>query len=583
MKEFFLGNELIALGAISAGARAVYSYPGTPASEILASFMKYAPDRYAQWSVNEKVALEIAAGEAICGNFVLCAMKQVGLNVAADPLFSTAYTGVEGALVIVSADDPGPHSSQTEQDSRMYAMAAQIPVFDPCNPVDAYRLVRKAFSVSHEFEIPVLFRPVMRVCHSRQNFDAEDMETADPTIMFNRDPGRWAATPHYRAVLHDELLKKLDAIALAEYAGRDVPGANRLAVVTSGYPDSIVRDVQREIRLPVDIIPIDMPYPIAADYIRRIEDAYERVLVLEETFPVIENQFTDRRRVSGKSDGTVQSLGEITADDVERSLSAFVKTGAPSRAHVALDAPPPAKPRLCAGCGHRPAFYAIRKAAPGGIYPGDIGCYTLGVNLNAVDSCLCMGASITLAEGIRRANPAKTVIATIGDSTFFHSGLPALVNMRMNNSDIVVCILDNATTAMTGFQPVPHEVSDISIEGLVKGIGIQFIRSCDPYRLGASIELVKEAMQFSKANSTPSVIIFRHPCITHGENMVKKRVAVLDSCRNCAICYRQFECPAIYEDRAANVARIDAAACCECGVCIDVCPFGSIVEAGDND
>jgi len=576
--EFLLGNETIARGAIDSGAHAAYAYPGTPSSEILSAFAQFAPERFSQWSINEKTALECAIAEAISGRSALCAMKQVGLNASADPLFSSAYTGVKGSLVIVSADDPGPHSSQTEQDSRMYAHAARLPVFDPSSPEDAYLLTKKAFELSARFSIPVLLRPVMRVCHSRQSIELPAQKNElEPATPFERNISRWAATPKFRANLHTELLKKLGEIA--DSIAITIPAKHKTIIIASGYAWSLAKDYEAEFSDKADLIKIDLPYPMSRRTIEKIESAYDKIIILEETFPVMEDQFLDKRKIVGKWNGCVPSKGEMTLDTVRSVLETELDINAKTCPDSSHPLPPVARPTLCAGCGHRAAFYAIKKAYPDGIFPSDIGCYTLGVNLGAVDTVLVMGASVSFAEALSRTNPEKPVIATIGDSTFFHSGIPPLINALASKSSFVLAILDNTTTAMTGFQPVPHEgQSPISIEKLVEGIRIPFMKTIDPYDIESSVTLVKEAHEASHSNNAPSVIVFRHPCVTKNRIKGKKFPEITSSCKNCRICYEKFECPALSEDKTEKRASVNNRLCNSCMVCIKVCPFGAISE-----
>jgi indolepyruvate ferredoxin oxidoreductase alpha subunit len=577
--EFLLGNEAIARGARDAGAHSAYSYPGTPASEILPAFRECAPDRFSQWSLNEKTALELAIAEAFSGRKALCSMKQVGLNASADPLFSAAYTGVKGALVIVTADDPGPYSSQTEQDSRMYAVSAKLPVLDPSSPSDAYRLTKLAFDLSARFQTPVLLRPVMRICHTRESLDlpsAGNEALSQP--LFERDVPRWAATPKFRAMLHSALLKKLDDISSA--VPITIPRKNKTTVVTSGYAYSLAKDIEPEFEGMFDLIKVDMPYPMPLSAIEAIESSYERIIILEETFPVMENQFLDKRKIAGKWNGRVPVKDEMTLDTVRTVLSGEFGIGKKQSADSAQPVPPAARPTLCAGCGHRAAFYSMKKAFPDAIFPGDIGCYTLGVNLGAVDTVLDMGASVSFAESLSRANPGKPVIASIGDSTFFHSGIVPLINAYMSRSSFVLCILDNSTTAMTGFQPVPHAEGVVSIERILNGIGIKSLRIIDPYDINESVNAVKESYQLSVDNKSPSVVIFRHPCVTKGKIRGKSVVKIDESkCKNCRLCYEKFECPALYENKQTGKAAVNGKLCSGCGVCIGLCPFGAITEA----
>lgn len=576
--NFYLGNELIALGAIAAGASSVYAYPGTPSSEILTAFQKFAPSRYAQWSINEKIALELASAAAISGSHSLCVMKQVGLNVAADPLFSVAYTGVTGALVIVSADDPGPHSSQTEQDSRLYAYAAKIPVFDPASPKDAFDLTQKAFQISKKYGIPVIVRPVMRVCHSRSGFNQPENMGAEIKGKFVKDASRWAATPKFRAALHLKLIEKLNLIAHEFYDDIKIEKRHATAIIASGYAYAVCVDIVEKFKIETDIIKIDMPHPISPKFLDNIEKTYDKILVLEETFPLVEQSFTDRRKVFGKLSGTVISAGEFTADACISAMELFFgKTFLSVEKYTDKSAQAPAKPRLCAGCGHRSAFYAIKRAAPSGIYAGDIGCYTLGTNLKAVDTCICMGASIAFAESLKRENPEKPVIATIGDSTFFHTGIPALLNAKINDAPIVLTILDNGTTAMTGFQPVPHSNGKVSIEKVIEGMGFDFIKVCDPYEIQKSVALVKEALNYAETSKTPAVIIFRRECVTETKKIYgKPPIIIEDGCTNCGICYEIFECPALSEEDGKAV--LDETSCNGCMCCVQICPKHVIKE-----
>lgn len=573
IKGFYLGNELMAMAAIHAGVKSAYAYPGTPSSEILSSFQKMAPERYAQWSLNEKIALELASGEAISGSYTMCAMKMVGLNVAADPLFSVAYTGITGAMVLISADDPGPYSSQTEQDSRMYAYSAKVPVFDPCNPQDAYDLTLKAYEISNRYQIPVMVRPVMRVCHSRQNFSTDKEALPPVNGKFAKDTARWAATPKYRRILHEKLNKTLEALA-QEMSPKLPEKKYDMAVVASGYAYSMAKDVIDEFDLPFDLIKIDMPFPLDRQFVVEMEMVYDRIVVLEESFPVIEHNFTIK--TVGRLTGLVPSEGELTADIIADCLT---QTAGMTRHEVKTPehaAPAPLKPRLCAGCGHRPAFFAMKLAAPDGIYPGDIGCYTLGVNLQAVDTCICMGASITLAEALKRSNPEKPVICSIGDSTFFHTGVAGLTNAVLNQAQIVVAVLDNETTAMTGFQPVPHMTGKITIEQAATGAGVKHIAKVDPYNLSKSTEALRAALKYAETEKSPAVVIFTKPCVTQKRYKNKKTAEIKDNCVDCTICYEIFECPAISRDDDKRQAVIDEEACVGCMVCLQVCPNKAI-------
>ena len=465
MRRLMLGNEAIARGLLENGCAVATSYPGTPASEILASVaaMRKAEgmDMHVQWAVNEKIAFEIAYAGAMTGLRTAVSMKQVGLNVASDPLMSAAYMGTKGGFVVISADDPGPHSSQTEQDSRMMAMMAKIPVLDPDSPRQAKEMVGLAFSLSEAFEIPVMVRPTTRVCHARQDVALEPLVKMPRQPVFERDPARWAATPKFRHHLHGELEGKLAAIAAYEgtapiYLNPSVKGPQ--AVVVSGVAAAHTIEIMRAIGLwgTLPLYQVRQPFPLHTAFVAQLAEQHDTVLVIEETTGMIEMQLGDRQRVTGKLSGAVPRVGELTPEAIEQVLCDFVHRPCTVKTPPAV---PGRRPTLCAGCPHRASFFAIKKAAPRAIYTSDIGCYTLGLNLGAVDTVLCMGAAISQAAGFYHAFKGEAkprdVVATIGDSTFFHAGLPALVDAVAQGVRFVLVILDNRTTAMTGNQPTP--------------------------------------------------------------------------------------------------------------------------------
>lgn len=509
VRQILLGNEAIAYGLLESGCTSAASYPGTPASEILNVVSRLKKDHglklHVEWSINEKVAFEVAIANSYTGRPSAAIMKQVGLNVAADPLMSGAYTGVKGPFLVISADDPGPHSSQTEQDSRFQAMMAKIPVFDPSSPSEARDFVRLAFALSGKYEIPVMLRPTTRVCHARQ-----DMETAtladNPTFpVFEKNPARWAATPKFRLVLHRQLNEKLEKIAFEpEYAPRlinapDLPAEaadcphKGLCIVASGVALAHAREIMAELGLlsTVPLYAVSMPFPLSPAFRDELVSRYRKILVLEETYPVIELQFQNREKVLGRTNGTVPAAGELLPEIVEDIIRSFLSLS--SADTPAAPAFPGRRPTLCAGCPHRASFFAIKKAFPKGIYPGDIGCYTLGLNLGAVDTVLCMGASISQAAGFYHTfssarDDFPAICATIGDSTFFHAGIPALINAVVQGARFVLVILDNSTTAMTGHQPTPalgrtvdgRPVPAVSIPEIVKACGVRFVSEADP-------------------------------------------------------------------------------------------------------
>lgn len=600
-----LGNEAIALGLMENGCTMATSYPGTPASEILASFAALQKEesmpRHVQWAVNEKVAFEIAYAGSMTGLRTAVSMKQVGLNVASDSLMSAAYLGVTGGFVVISADDPGPHSSQTEQDSRLMAMMAKIPVLDPDSPMQAKEMVATAFELSEAFEIPVMLRPTTRVCHARQDIQPGNIQWHPREIHFQKDPARWAATPKFRFHLHQALEKKLDAIAsypktapIRLNTGANASKALIVSGVAAGHAKEIMKDLNLWDRIPM--YQVLQPFPLHKDFVSHMIGTYDEILVVEETTGIIEMQLADRHRIKGKLTRSVPRVGELLPETVQKIISEFAGMDT-----VDIDggSDPGVRPTLCAGCPHRAAFFAIKKAAPKGIYPSDIGCYTLGLNLGAVDTVLCMGAAVSQAAGFYHAfkNEKKPpdIVATIGDSTFFHAGVPALIDAVVQKVSFVLVILDNRTTAMTGNQPTPavgmgaggEPLNSVEIEALVEGCGVKFCRVEDPYNLNEFISLLKDAVKYSRKHG-PAVVISRHPCLIDRLRKEKPahhpiQVEVSDECDGCGFCVDHFECPALVLNEEASQINIDPVLCNGCGVCICVCPKKSIKEVGKDD
>ena len=595
-----MGNEAIGRGIMECGCSVAASYPGTPASEILEAVVAFSRETghrmHVEWSVNEKVAYEVALAASYTGKRAAVSMKQVGLNVASDPFMRSAYLGVKGGLLVVSADDPGPHSSQTEQDSRFFAMFAKIPVLDPSSPREAKEMVGLAFELSEAYEIPVMLRPTTRVCHARQAVALLPPAEETRTAHFEKDPKRWCATPGFVLGLHRELTAKIDRLAAdARLVPAFSPGDGtrpRTCIIASGVAFAHTWDVLDELGLAgaVDRFQVKAPYPLPADFIEHVHAAYERILVVEETYPVIEMQLADRR-IAGRVSKFVPNEGELTPEVIRAVVEKFL--GLPASASAAGARPAGTRPTLCAGCGHRAAYYAISQTFPRGIFPGDIGCYTLGMNLGAVDTVHCMGAGISQAAGFYHAyaydgGEFPTIVATIGDSTFFHSGIPALVNATFQKARIIVVILDNSTTAMTGHQPTPQlgrtasgELSQpISIRDLVRASGVSFLREAEAYDVQAFTGLLKEADRYCRsADGGVAVIIASSPCVLAetGPARAPQAVRITEECTGCRECLDMFECPALVWDEEAGRVGISRAACNQCGVCLAVCPTGAIV------
>jgi indolepyruvate ferredoxin oxidoreductase alpha subunit len=554
--KVLLGNEAIARGLMESGCQFIASYPGTPSSEILPAVVRFKNenhlDTYIEWSTNEKVAFENALVASYTGKRAAVSMKQVGLNVATDPLMSSAYIGTIGGFVIISCDDPGPHSSQTEQDTRFMAMFAKIPVLDPASPKDAQKMLPIAFDLSEKYQIPVLFRSVLRVSHAQQSITFNPIPKMDREADFPRNPQRWSATPRFRFILHKQLNMKLkeitrefNAMTSLNFIENDQERAV-LGVIAGGIGYAIIRDILPELDLQEDIpiLKIGTPYPLPTEIVEAFTRKCDHVLILEETEPVIELQIRDKSKIIGRLDGTVPNEGEMLPEVVTQILSGLCRkysipiretpSTLPLENIVTSLGLPIRRPTLCSGCPHRSSFFALKRAFPNGIFPSDIGCYTLGMNMESVDTCHDMGASITFASGLYQAyhqdGKEVPIIATIGDSTFYHSGAPGLLNAVYNGSRFVLIILDNSITAMTGMQPTPesgvtadgHPGQALSIEELVKGCGVKYLKVLNPYDLKGMIREVKKAYQYTRQpEGGMAVLIARYPCITYQKDQLK--------------------------------------------------------------
>ena len=616
-EEILLGNGAIALGLVEAGCQVVTSYPGTPSSEILPEVIRFVKseglDTYVEWSTNEKVALDNAFAASVTGKRAACCMKQVGLNVAADSLMSAAYMGTVGGFLIISCDDPGPHSSQTEQDTRLMARLAKVPVLDPSNPQEAREMVGLGLDISEEFRIPVILRPAIRVCHARQNIQFGSIKKDGKEASFEKNPGRWAATPRFRLILHGELNQKLEEIrrrfeSLSEYNTHNLePGRTYpIGIIAGGVPHSVIRDIlSEEGRADIPLLKIGTPYPFPEGLALDFMSACQKVLVIEETDTVIEYFLRDREKLLGRLSGHVPAEGELAPHVVHGMVSQVLQelnlepfTAVEDTEAVELVQSlqlPVRRPTLCPGCPHRSAFFAIRKVKPKAIFTSDIGCYTLGLNLGAVDTCLDMGAAITMASGFYHSfaqdEEEQPIVATIGDSTFFHSGTAGLLNAVYNGARFILVILDNMTTAMTGMQPTPalgikadgSEGKTITLERAVAGCGVDFIEVIDPYDIKKMTGVIKKATEYvSEPEGGIAVIIARHPCvIAYRDEAIpeKKKTQITDDCKECNFCLDRFECPALFHDENLGRTDINRQICADCGQCLSVCPTGCIVEA----
>jgi indolepyruvate ferredoxin oxidoreductase alpha subunit len=609
-----LGNVAIARGLIEAGCHVMTSYPGTPSSEILPAAVAFKKelglDTYIEWSVNEKVAFDNALAASWAGKRSAVAMKQVGLNVAADSLMSSAYTGVIGGMVIISCDDPGPHSSQTEQDSRFFAMFAKVPVYDPSFPQEAKEMVKAAFELSETYQIPVLLRPTIRISHGKQSVKLMPPEVIDRPADFKKDPGRWAATPRYRFILHkklNEILNQIQERFEEDSVWNYEVGSQReglLGIITCSVSFAVLLDLMEDfdIKEVVNILKIGTPYPLPQRRIADFISRHEKVLILEETDSVIESQIFDKSKVWGRMTGHVPIQGELTPEVIQEILSDVLRKLKISDLEMVKDERleelvkelelPVRRPTLCAGCPERPAFFAIKRALPKAIYPSDIGCYTLGLNLQAVDTVIDMGAGITLASGFYQAYHQDKndipIVATMGDSTFYHSGTSSLLNAVYNNARFILVLLDNEITAMTGMQPTPGigvtaegmEGQKIPLEALIRGCGVKWIKTIDPYDVEGMIQLLKEARQYTKSEEGGiAVIVAKHPCIIRYQEVLEEcriEVHITDECNGCRYCVDYFECPALLMNEEEDRVEIDRTLCVDCGVCVKACPRGAI-------
>lgn len=569
-----LGNEGVARGAYEAGANVATAYPGTPSTEITEAIAKY-DEIYAEWSPNEKVALEVAIGASIGGARAIVSMKHVGLNVAADPLFTVSYTGVNGGLVIVVADDPGMHSSQNEQDSRYYARSAHVPMLEPSDSQEAKDFVKMAFEISEKYDTPVLIRMTTRVAHSQSLVEIAERKDV-PLKEYKKDFNKYVMMPgmaRKRHVVVEERMKRLQEDCNSFSLNRIEEGDKSIGIITSG----IVYQYAKEAFPNASFLKLGMVHPLPKKLIEEFASKVDKLYVLEELEPIIEEQIRGWGiDVIGKELFTVQ--GEYSAKLIEERIKELKVQ------EVSGESLPMRPPVLCPGCPHRAAFYVIKKLRLHVM--GDIGCYTLGAlpPLESVDTTVCMGASIGMAHGIAKARGkefAKKTVAVIGDSTFVHSGITGLTDIVYNNGIATVIILDNSTTAMTGHQD--HPATGRTIKGdpapvlnlveLVKAVGIKNVRVVDPFNLEESEAVLREETQ----REEPSVIIFKRPCALLDKTYETPLQIDASACRRCGLCLR-LGCPAI-ENKDGGSITINYALCNGCGLCERVCKFNAIGRA----
>ena len=588
MKELLSGNEAIARGAFESGVTVAAAYPGTPSTEILENFARY-PGIYAEWAPNEKVAMEVGIGASMAGARTLVAMKHVGVNVAADPLLTFAYTGVNGGFVLVSADDPGMHSSQNEQDNRCYARFAKIPLLEPSDSQEARDMVGLALDISEVFDTPVMLRTTTRVAHSQGLVEIGAHKPRD-LRPYAKDPQKYLMVPAFarlrRAALEDRLAR------LREYSEKSPLNFiewrdKSVGIITSGISYQYVREALPD----ASVLKLGMTNPLPEKTIRQFAGAVSRLVVVEELEPFVQDQVRNMGlAVSGKE--FIPNTGELDTGSLTKKfieagiLKQAVKAETAGMSQPEAPTVPARPPVLCPGCPHRGLYYALKRLKL--TVAGDIGCYTLSglPPLQAMDCCVCMGASIGAAHGMSKANPemAGSTVATIGDSTFLHSGITGLLNMVYNNGTGTVIILDNKTTAMTGHQQHPGtgrtlmgaEAPAVDLETLVKALGVKRVRVVNPLNLEETMEAVRE----EAAAGEPSVIISRCPCVLLTKVSRPAVLAVKDKCIGCKICI-SLGCPAI--SMKDKKALVDPVSCTGCGLCTQVCKEGALVKGGKAD
>ena len=591
MKKMLLtGNEAVARGAYEAGIKFAAAYPGTPSTEILENIAdNYKKEMISEWAPNEKVALESAIGFAVAGGRAFASMKQVGLNVASDPLFSAAYTGVTGGLVVVTADEPGIHSSQTEQDNRYYAKSAKIPMFEPADSQECKDMVVEAIKISEMVAMPVLFRMTTRVCHSKSVVSIEE-RTEVPIAEYKKDIWRYTTMPAVSKKLRVDLEGKL--AKLTEYSNESKfnhieYNNKKIGIITSGISYAYAKEVFGD---EASYFKVGFTYPLPMTKIKEFAKQVETLYVIEEVEPYMEEQIKAAGiKCIGKE--KLPAIDELSVGIINKCLKGINQKKIDTDQSKVVGRPP----SLCAGCPHRPVFYELAKRKDV-MVSGDIGCYGLGAlpPLSAVDTILCMGNSISGGHGMSKAMEAygvpKKVVSVIGDSTFFHSGMTGLLDVVYNNSRTVTIILDNRITGMTGHQNHPgtgynakgEPAKEVDIESIVKALGIKHVRSLNPF----DMKNLSDTLEWAFSLDEPSVIITRWPCALKklsqndkkefGDYFTKFEVNE-DKCIGCKICTK-CGCPALRFDKKSNKAGIDGTMCLGCSTCAQVCPKGAISE-----
>lgn len=578
MDKLMLGNEAVAHGFRDAGGKVISAYPGTPSTEITETAAKF-DDVYSEWAPNEKVAAEVAIGASVAGARSMCAMKHVGLNVAADPVFTAAYTGVCGGMLVAVADDPGMHSSQNEQDSRYHARSSHVPMLEPSDSQECYDFTREAFALSEKFDTPFMLRLTTRIAHSQSVVHTAALETHEPGE-YKKDFRKYVMMPGMAKERH-KVVEKRD-ILLREFAettplNRIEMNSASVGIICSGIGYCYAKEAFPQ----ASFLKIGMAYPLPEKKIKDFAASVDKLLVVEELEPYIEDHL---RRIGVKALGkerlTLQ--GELSPTMLKKAFADIIKSETPAQTEkIELDAAIPSRPPvMCPGCPHRGTFFVLKKL--GLTVCGDIGCYTLGAlpPSEAMDTCVCMGASIGMAHGMEKARGrdfAKKTVAVLGDSTFIHSGITGLIDVVYNKGVSTVIILDNSITGMTGHQQNPttgltiknEPTVAVDLVKLAEAVGVKRVRICDPFDLKGMEKAVRE----ETAAEEPSVIIAQRPCALLKKVKYGAPFAIGDKCRNCGSCLK-IGCPAVV--KRENGPVINAALCCGCGLCTEMCAFGAI-------
>ena len=609
-KRFLLlGNEAIARGVLEAGVGVVTTYPGTPASEIADSISAVAPDAglYMEYSTNEIVAIETAAGAAMCGVRALASMKHVGLNVAADAFITLAYVGVRGGFTIITADDPYCFSSQNEQDNRYYALLANVPCLEPSNPQEAKEMVSYSMNISEKLELPCLFRTTTRVSHTRGPVVFGPLKQPKLKGKFVKDVKRFVMVPAHARIQHKALLEKMERakkISEESLYNKTVRNGSGMGVISSGAAYNYAVEAIDFLDVDASVLKLGMTFPLPEQKIVEFMEKHDQIVIVEELEPYLEMQvraiaknYVPHVKIHGKTiTKYFPRFGELSTRLVVEALAKIAGKALPvaikeidEKYTRVSESVPPRPPVLCPGCPHRASFYVIKTATKNrAIYPTDIGCYALGIQppLRIGDTLVCMGAGIGTACGISKVIE-EDVVAVVGDSTFFHAAIPGLINAVYNNHKVTLVVLDNLTTAMTGHQPHPGtgktgmktRARKILIENIARACNVKYVKVVDPFKIKEAMKALKEGLK----TRGPAVIIFRQPCALlvlsekrrKGEKIVPIKIS--EKCTNCRVCIGAFGCPALYVENDHVI--VNEALCTGCMVCAAICPYDAI-EAG---